>query len=187
MSFIKTINRRYHTNSPAKCQSRSTILNISQTLKNGPSVWRSRKNDTNGIRHGKIWFLRKKVFSGERFRIKGSERFRILHELQYGYLSSNPHVEGEPFPLNVFVTSFDISKNLSAHWWGVLEWVSWVTYTHPKHGEMILHHLYRVAQKKRSQLCAGIFKKSFEIRRWNFVGALSIQFRACVVNFIIIC
>ena len=43
----------------------------------------------------KFNFLGKKLFSGERFRIKGV----ILHELQDGYLSSKTHVKGELFPL----------------------------------------------------------------------------------------
>ena len=41
------------------------------------------------------WFFGKKVFTDERFRIKGL----CLHELQDGYLSSKLHVQCELFPL----------------------------------------------------------------------------------------
>ena len=52
-------------------QSRSTIFNMSQSLKNGLSMWRWRKNDKNDIRRGKVKSFGEKAFSGERFRIKG--------------------------------------------------------------------------------------------------------------------
>ena len=44
-------------------------------------------------------FFGKKVFSGERF------IWVILHELQYGYLSSKPYVKGELFPLSADTSS----------------------------------------------------------------------------------
>ena len=48
----------------------------------------------------------KTIFIAEKFNFFGNKCFQandsegaILHELQYGYLSSKPHVEGQLFPL----------------------------------------------------------------------------------------
>ena len=66
---------------------------------NGRSVWPSRKNDKNDIRRGKIQIL----WQESVFRRTIQNEGVILHELQDGYLCSNPHVEGELFPLRDFL------------------------------------------------------------------------------------
>ena len=66
--FIKTINCTTQIHQPITF---NYFEHQPITEKNGRSVWRSRENDKNDIRRGKIRFLCKKVFSGERFRIKG--------------------------------------------------------------------------------------------------------------------
>ena len=87
ISFIKTINRTTQLHQPITFD---YFGNISQSLKK----WiKTRKRSKTIFAAEKANFFCKKVFSDERFRIKGV----ILHELQYGYLCSKPHVEGEYF------------------------------------------------------------------------------------------
>ena len=90
--------------------------------KNGRSVWRSRKkeNDNNDIRRGKSNFFGNKVFSGERFRIKGLNFTRATIWLS----QFKPHVEGELFNLRLrydWIKQNTISNkvDLTLSWWSL--------------------------------------------------------------------